>query len=106
MIMVRNISSSDIAKSRRRTKLYNPLTKKLVVSKDVIFDEESVWSWSDEDKAKEQQVLEEPDCSQQNVHQASHHLLSLPHRPQHIGTLHLLWEMAAADPPQIKVQLR
>jgi hypothetical protein len=42
-------------------KLYNPLTKKLVVGRDVIFDEESVWSWSDEDKAKEQQVLEEPD---------------------------------------------
>jgi hypothetical protein len=61
MIVVRNISSSDIAKSRRRTKLYNPLTKKLVVTRDVIFDEESVWSWSDEDKAKEQQVLEEAD---------------------------------------------
>jgi hypothetical protein len=32
-----------------------------VVSRDVIFEEESVWSWSDEYKAKEQQVLEEPD---------------------------------------------
>jgi hypothetical protein len=42
-------------------KLYNPLTKKSVVSRDVIFDEESVWSWRDEDKAKEQQVLEEPE---------------------------------------------
>jgi hypothetical protein len=40
-------------------KLYNPLTKKLVVSRDVIFDEESVSSWSNEDKAKEQQVFEE-----------------------------------------------
>jgi transposase InsO family protein len=42
-------------------KLYNPLTKKLVVSRDVIFDEERVWSWSDEKKAKEQQLLEEPE---------------------------------------------
>jgi hypothetical protein len=30
-----------------------------MVSRDVIFDEESVRNWSDEDKAKEQ-VLEEP----------------------------------------------
>jgi transposase InsO family protein len=41
-------------------KLYNPLTKKLVVSRNVIFDEESVWNWNDEDKAKEQ-VLKEPE---------------------------------------------
>jgi hypothetical protein len=33
--------------------------KKIVVSRDVIFDEERVWSWSDEEKAKEQQLLEE-----------------------------------------------
>jgi hypothetical protein len=32
-----------------------------VVSKDIIFDEERVWSWSDEEKAKEQQLLEEPE---------------------------------------------
>jgi len=31
-----------------------------MVSRDIIFDEERVWSWSDEEKAKEQQLLEEP----------------------------------------------
>jgi hypothetical protein len=42
-------------------KLYNRLTKKFVISRDIIFDEERVWSWSDEEKAKEQQLLEEPE---------------------------------------------
>ena len=27
-------------------KLYNPITKKFVISRDVIFYEESTWSWS------------------------------------------------------------
>ena len=27
-------------------KLYNPVTKKIVISRDVIFDEENTWSWS------------------------------------------------------------
>ena len=40
-------------------KLYNPLTKKLVVSRDVIFDEDKSWSWNDDENAKEQQVVEE-----------------------------------------------
>jgi hypothetical protein len=42
--------------------------------------------------------------SQQKLHQVPHHLLSLPHRSQHIETLYLLWEVAATDPPQIKVR--
>lgn len=40
-------------------KLFNPLTKKLVVSRDVIFDEDKAWIWDDDDKVKEQQVFEE-----------------------------------------------
>ncbi|KAM7520343.1 hypothetical protein LguiB_019305 [Lonicera macranthoides] len=27
-------------------KLYNPITKKIVISRDVVFDEENFWSWS------------------------------------------------------------
>lgn len=26
-------------------KLYNPITKKIVVSRDVIYDEKKIWSW-------------------------------------------------------------
>ena len=35
-------------------KLYNPLTKKIVTSRDVVFDEENTWSW---DKKQPTQVL-------------------------------------------------
>ena len=28
-------------------RLYNPLTKKLIISRDVVFDEKSAWNWSD-----------------------------------------------------------
>ena len=35
-------------------KLYNPLTKKLAVSRDVVFNEAEAWSWSNEETAKEQ----------------------------------------------------
>jgi len=87
-------------------KIYNPLTKKLVVSRDIIFDEERVWSWSDEEKAKEQQLVEEPkelstEALQSTPPSSQPTTLSPVHR-----TLHLIWEIAAADPPQIKVQLR
>jgi len=42
--VVRNESSSDIAKSQRHTSSTTHLQKKVVISRDVIFDEESVWS--------------------------------------------------------------
>ena len=35
-------------------KLYNPLTKKIMTSRDVVFDEENTWSW---DKKQPTQVL-------------------------------------------------
>lgn len=35
---------SDKSKAYR---LFNPITKKIVVSRDVIFDEEALWNWSD-----------------------------------------------------------
>ncbi|KAL5862321.1 hypothetical protein ACOSQ3_003608 [Xanthoceras sorbifolium] len=28
-------------------KLYNPITKKIVISRDIVFDKEKFWSWSD-----------------------------------------------------------
>ena len=32
-------------------KLYNPITEKVIISRDVIFDKQSVWDWSQkEDK--------------------------------------------------------
>lgn len=35
-----------VSEACKAYKLYNPLTKKIVTSKDVIFDEEGTWDWS------------------------------------------------------------
>ena len=37
------IGVSDTSKAY---KLFNPLTKKIVTSRDVVFDEENTWEWS------------------------------------------------------------
>ena len=38
-------------------KLYNPLTKKLVVSRDIVFNEVEACNWSNEKTVKEQPVI-------------------------------------------------
>ncbi|KAF8408584.1 hypothetical protein HHK36_004647 [Tetracentron sinense] len=50
-------------------KLYNPLTNKVVVSRDVIFSEEETWNWDKEEKIKENQIeieKQEADHGEQN----------------------------------------
>ncbi|KAF8399625.1 hypothetical protein HHK36_015494 [Tetracentron sinense] len=50
-------------------KLYNPLTNKVVVSRDVIFSEEETWNWDKEEKIKENQIEieeQEADYGEQN----------------------------------------
>ncbi|KAF8378899.1 hypothetical protein HHK36_030248 [Tetracentron sinense] len=50
-------------------KLYNPLTNKVVVSRDVIFSEEETWNWDKEEKIKENQIEieeQEVDHGEQN----------------------------------------
>ena len=43
-------------------KLYNPLTKKVVVSRDVVFSEDHGWKWNEEDIVQEKQIeMEEHD---------------------------------------------
>ncbi|KAA0048679.1 copia-type polyprotein [Cucumis melo var. makuwa] len=34
--------------SSKGYKLYNPVTKKTIISRDVVFDEEESWNWNDE----------------------------------------------------------
>ena len=59
--MVKNAFSSDIVRSRRHTSSKNLLTKKLLVSRDVVFNEVEAWSWSNEETVKENPVVNEPD---------------------------------------------
>lgn len=34
-----------VSDASKAYKLYNPSTKKIVISRDVVFDEEAIWSW-------------------------------------------------------------
>lgn len=36
-----------VSNQSKAYKLYNPITKKIVISRDVIFDEDAIWSWKD-----------------------------------------------------------
>ena len=42
-------------------KLNNSLTKKLVVSRDVVFNEVEAWSWSNAENVKKQLVVDKSD---------------------------------------------
>jgi len=43
-----------VSKASKAYKLFNPLTKKIVTSRDVVFDEENIWDWN---KQQPSQVL-------------------------------------------------
>ena len=34
-----------VSEQSKAYKLYNPITKKIVISRDVVFDEEQFWTW-------------------------------------------------------------
>ena len=47
-------------------KLYNPITKKVIMSRDVIFEEEEMWDWEQKEVGKNVElVLEEEEESQE-----------------------------------------
>ncbi|KAK2976718.1 hypothetical protein RJ640_013974 [Escallonia rubra] len=50
MIKVRSLSSSVTVSQCKGYKLYNPVDKKMKVSRDVTFDEQSSWDYTDRDK--------------------------------------------------------
>lgn len=45
-----------VSENSKAYKLFNPLTNKIVISRDVVFDEENAWNWSD----KKQQLTPTP----------------------------------------------
>lgn len=46
-----------VSESFKAYKLFNPLTKKIVISKDVVFDEENTWDWN---RSNEQEQFSAP----------------------------------------------
>ena len=57
-----------VSKESKGYKLFNPITKKVIVSRDVIFEEEKKW---DRDKSFQEQILMdlnwEDDCCEKGV---------------------------------------
>ena len=53
-----------VSESSKAYKLFNPLTKKIVTSRDVVFEEESTWDW---DGQQPKQVLYDDDAKQEQV---------------------------------------
>ncbi|XP_016649728.1 PREDICTED: uncharacterized protein LOC107881140 [Prunus mume] len=45
---------SEISKAY---KLFNPASKKIIISRDVVFDEEKTWNWSDDVSLQQQNIL-------------------------------------------------
>jgi hypothetical protein len=35
-----------VSEESKAYRLYNPITKKIIISRDVLFDEENTWDWS------------------------------------------------------------
>jgi len=60
-----------ISDQSKAYKLYDPITKKIIISRNVIFDEEQFWPWSEE--GAERQILinfeddEEPTTSRTTI---------------------------------------
>ena len=52
-------------------KLCNPLNKKLVVSRDVIFYEAEAWNWGESQTPTQSVILEEPGESSTSIHPAT-----------------------------------
>jgi hypothetical protein len=55
------------SKESKAYKLYNPLTNKVVVSRDVVFSEEESWNWSNKEADKENVVSDESEEQPQVV---------------------------------------
>ena len=57
-----------VSDASKAYKLFNPLTKKVVTSRDVVFDEENTWDWKG---LQPNQVLADNDVKQEHVHAPS-----------------------------------
>ncbi|CAL9094302.1 unnamed protein product, partial [Musa textilis] len=51
-------------------KLYNPITNKVVMSRDVEFDEQQIWNWKNDEQHKKAITSEEDEIIQGNTEEA------------------------------------
>lgn len=57
-----------VSEESKAWRLYDPVTKKIVVSRDVVFDEEKYWDWDQADAGVKEVTLEcEDEEERQNV---------------------------------------
>ena len=70
----------SISEASKVYKLFNPLTKKIVTSRDVIFDEESTWNWN---RQQLTHVIFDSDAEEerQQPQQQQNPTASIPERP-------------------------
>jgi len=48
-----------VSEESKAYRLYNPITKKIIISRDVLFDEENTWDWSSTEQQQSLIDLEE-----------------------------------------------
>lgn len=54
-----------VSEDSKNYKLYNTVTKRIVVSRDMIFDEDTMWNWS-ENKSFQQQTPIDDDSNKED----------------------------------------
>ncbi|GMP88730.1 hypothetical protein CsSME_00040608 [Camellia sinensis var. sinensis] len=63
-------------------KLYNPITKKVIMSKDVISEEEEAWNWNQDEVVKDTELILEEETSKASV-EITREVQDEPQTPPH-----------------------
>lgn len=55
-----------VSQESKAYRLYDPSSKKVVISRDVIFDEDAVWNWSKQNQETQELIIEDDERVQEN----------------------------------------
>ncbi|GKU85713.1 hypothetical protein SLEP1_g340 [Rubroshorea leprosula] len=78
---VRNMTAYEACYESKGYRLYNPITKKLIIRRDVVFDENNAWEWNEgkiQHLSYEESESSEPQAEETEVGQQSSPTLSSP----------------------------
>lgn len=64
--------------------LYNPLTEKLIISRDVEFDETDYWRWNTEERKIEGLLFDDEDSDEVNTQDAQNDYQTPPQSPDQL----------------------